>query len=288
MIKFKRIIPKKIRMDFWRLKDNLLSLGVRDALHCLRVQKPLTKLLGPYYQQNYNKIEINMTFDCNVKCINCSQSCRQAPSSEQVSIEQIKKFIQESIQQERRWERIILTGGEPTLHPLLLDAVSLLLDYKRKYSNQTSIDVFTNGSGIGVSRVLSKLPAEIVVNNSNKSSIVNMFYPINIAPVDLKEYEYTDYSNACGLAEKCGYGLNSYGYYFCGIAGGIDRVFGLDIGRKEMPMIGDILKEQRSQLCRYCGFFQRKYKHSNEGKISRTWHESYENYKRSKPRMSYY
>lgn len=288
MIKFKRIIPKKIRVGYWRLKDNLFSPGVRDALHCLRVQKPLTKLLGPYYQQNHKSIEINMTFDCNVKCINCSQSCRQAPSSEQISIEQIKKFIQECIQQERKWEYIVLTGGEPTLHPLLLDIVNLLLEYKRKYSTQTIIAFFTNGSGIGVSRALSKLPAEIEVSNSNKSSIENMFFPINIAPVDLKEYRYSDYSNACSLAENCGYGLNCYGYYYCGIAGGIDRVFGLDIGRKKMPMVGDMLKEQKLQLCRYCGFFQRKYKPSKEEKISCTWQRSYENYKRSKPRMSYY
>ena len=286
--KIKRIIPQKIKKGYRRLRDLLLPVEVRDTLYWLRIQQPLTGLFGPYHQQNCKKIEIDLTFDCNIKCINCNKSCRQAPSREAISVEQIKKIIQESIEHERRWESVMLTGGEPTLSPFFFDIINLVLAYKKEFSPQTIIDVFTNGKGVDVSAALNKLPAEVCVRNSRKASFMNIFYPLNMAPVDLKEYKYVDYSNACVIAENCGIGLNCYGYYLCGIAAGIDRVLGFDIGRKKMPLPGDMFIEQRRRLCRYCGFFQRRYKYTKKERISPTWQEAYENYKRKNPQLSYY
>jgi len=286
----KYIIPRKIKDLFWNLRLIFFPSSIRRAIQMLRVQKPVTKLLGPYYQQNHEQIEIEITYECNLRCVNCNRSCRQAPSSDAISMGQVEKLIQESIEQERKWKRITLFGGEPTLHPRILDIVDLLKEYKKEFSPLAEILLFTNGHGTLVNNMLDELSTrEVSFVNTHKASPGNMFWPFNVAPVDLKTYRYADYCNACSLAEACGLTLNCYGYYFCGSAGGIDRVFGLDIGRKKMPCPGDMLIEQRRALCRYCGFFQRvDNKRTKEEKISPAWQKAYTNYKHERPTLAYY
>ena len=57
----------------------------------------------------------------------------------------------------------------------------------------------------------------------------------NAAPVDSEEYMGVVYANACEVTEVAGVGLARFGYYPCAVAAGIDRVFGLDIGRRSLP-----------------------------------------------------
>ncbi|MBN1687739.1 MAG: radical SAM protein [Candidatus Omnitrophica bacterium] len=209
----------------------------------MRIQKPISKLLGPVFCRSRESIEIDITYDCNLYCVNCNRSCRQAPDATHMTVSQIEKFIQESIQNEILWKKIRLTGGEPTLHPNLLEIIDRLTEYKRKHSRELKIQIITNNWGQKIKAVLQALPQEIEIPNRSKDSPLPHFYDFNMAPRDSFLFSFSDYMNGCQNIEICGMGLTPYGYYPCAISGAIDRVLGLDLGRKALPSRSDDMKD---------------------------------------------
>ena len=261
---------------------------LKTELKRIRLTKTMTKILGPRWKANHKIVAIIPTYDCNLKCINCNQSCRQAPSVECMTVEQIEKFVAESKGQERRWELIRILGGEPTLHPHIGDILGLLLAYKRDYSRDTTIHFYTNGFGPEVNNVLTRLPEEIRIVNSKKKSVAQKFFSINVAPVDEKSYKDLNYLNGCHVTTFCGIGLTRYGYYQCEIAGSIDRVLGLDLGRKELPDPSNSMADLLRTFCKYCGYFKHQNTRGDDEAISPTWRRAYETYQRKKPVLSLY
>ena len=274
----REILIKRYR----KLKASLPPF-LRYGLKYLRLSKPITKLLGPRHRPNHNMIEIDITYSCNLKCINCNRSCRQAPSDECMSVFQIEKFIKESVDKRRKWERIRILGGEPTLHPDIFEILKLFLAYKRKFSNATLLCLVTNGHGSSVNEVLSKIPKDIAIENTHKAAPIQRFKNFNSAPIDTFLYKFLDYSNGCGQPFFCGIGLTRFGYYPCGVGGGIDRIIAFDIGRKTLPSVNDSMIDQLRILCKYCGFFRIKtWKLTREQRMSTTWEKLYKGYKNRK------
>ena len=273
--------PKNLRKrKFWR--------GVYGAF---RVLKPVAALLGPQYRRSRDWIEIDITYACNLSCYNCNRSVRQAPSGEHVTLEQIERFIRESVEKGLRWRRIRLIGGEPTVHPQLLDFVRVLLEYKRLHSPKMLLAIHTNGYGDKVESVLARLPGEVKIVNTSKTGIENPFYPFNLAPRDSISHHFVDYSMGCRVPEQCGTGLTPFGYYPCAIAGGIDRVLGLDIGRKRLPHKKDRMAEELRELCQWCGNFRRggfnKWSDTVDREVmSRSWKEVYKRYRQRRPKLT--
>jgi sulfatase maturation enzyme AslB (radical SAM superfamily) len=241
-----------------------------------------------------NKIEIELTSFCNLNCINCNRSVRQAPTKEYMTLEQVEKFVKESLNLKWRWKNIRITGGEPTLHPQLFKVLEAIKKYKEFYP-QSKITIVTNGYGEKVKTVLKKLPFWLKIENSHKDSPRQKFISFNIAPIDLKKFKKDFFLKACEVTENCGLGLTRYGYYICATGGaGLDRVFGFDTGIKKLSELTDSsLKKQRRILCRYCGYY--KIKDSNEKKnwinkekMSPTWIKVYEKYKKQRPKLTLY
>ena len=217
------------------------------------------------YSRSQDLIEIDITYTCNLRCYNCNRSCTQAPSNDSITIEQIAKFINESIVKYIRWKTIRILGGEPTLHPKLLMMLKMLHEYRINMLPESNIQLVTNGFGRKVNERLAKISDEIVIENSQKTSRVNpTFFPFNIAPVDLDQFKDYDFSGGCWIAAGCGVGLTPYGYYPCAIAGGIDRIFGFDQGRKELPDPDDKMVDLFSMFCRYCGHFLENQRRSHQ------------------------
>jgi len=252
--------------------------------------KKSTKL--PFFVHK-NKVEIEITTDCNMKCYHCDRSCRQAPSDEKMSVEQIKYFINESIETNKKWPFIVIIGGEPTLHPDIYEICDLLIDYKKNYSTNTKLTISTNGASAKTKTVLANLPEIIHQENSSKSSTKNtQFYTFNVAPVDLDRYSEpdVDFGRGCSTASTAGSALTRYGFYACGAAASIDRVMGIDLGIKSLKDIDDRkFRLQLRLLCGYCGFFK-----DSEDEIydledmSPTWHKIYDDYKKNKPELKLY
>ena len=263
------------------------SEALIGAYWLIRVQAPVTKLLGPKYTRSRSSIEIDITYRCNLSCCNCNRSCSQAPSVEQMTVQQIQMFIKDSVDNGIRWKNIRLLGGEPTLHPDILIILQLLQEYIEQFSPDTSIHLVTNGFGKKVADILSKVPQTVKIENSAKESSEQFFHPFNVAPNDRIEFKFADYSNGCEQTAKWGIGLTPYGYYPCALAGGIDRIFGFDLGRKKLPNLKDSMVDQLQVFCKLCGMF-RYANHTWRGKMSHTWEKAYAEYKKKKPRLSSY
>jgi len=214
----------------------------------------------------------------------------QAPSRGYMSLQQIEKFVNESIELNWEWQAIHILGGEPTLHPQFFEVLDILKRYKDINPN-CFIEVWTNGSGKKVNEILSKLPPWVRVVNSSKSpESVQGFHSYNIAPIDLKKFKNADFTKGCWGTEMCGISLTRYGYYPCGAGAAVDRVFGFDIGIKKLSEVKDsTLRKQMNLVCKYCGHYKEPPDLTlEEEKMSVSWIKAYENYKKRKPKLSLY
>ncbi len=261
-------------------------------LRYLWKHKALTKFMGRQYSLNHNIIEVDITYACNLKCFNCNRSCRSAISNDSMTVDQIEKFIKESIKQKRKWEWINILGGEPTLHTQIFEIVNILLDYKNNNSNKTRIRLFSNGYGPVVNNVLRNLPNDIEIINTNKEdntgkNSYSLHDAFNMAPIDDNKYLNSDFSNGCHIINECGGGLNMFGYYPCAIAGAIDRVVGYNVGDKNLPEPSNMMYEKLDMFCRLCGHFKPPQKAKYET-ISSSWKSIYKNYNKEKPVLSFY
>jgi len=208
-----------------------------------------------------NKIEIDITYACNLKCIGCNRSCQQAPDTHtRMSKKQIDAFIADSIANKKHWTLINILGGEPTLHPEFVVIIKTLLeDYIEAFSPGTRLQVTSNGFG-KAPEILKKLPShpQLSVNSNSfkTTSQVEYFTQFNNAPVDDPAFNDADFSSACWVVQYCGVGLNPYGYYCCAAAAGIDRLLQMDMAVKNIAGLNEgRLREQADTFCRYCGNF---------------------------------
>lgn len=262
----------------------------------LRISIPVTRFLGPEFTTSLDLIEIDITYACNLKCLNCNRSCSQAPTNEYITTEQFEKFITESISRNHQWKRIRLLGGEPYLHPYVSPLFDILIKYKNEFSPSTELEISTNGYGELVNQKIKETPPEIRVNNTHKNNTQQIqLEPFNKAPCDSSHHAFTDYRNACWITHECGIGLNMYGFYQCAVAAGIDRVMGLDIGLKTIPNSDEDMMDQKRKLCRFCGHFlsrQHTSSHLREPLekeiITQSWSKAYRNYKVNKPKLTKY
>src|SRR5262245_1701764 len=129
----------------------------------LRISRLATWILGPRHRRHRRRIEIDITYACNLACFNCNRSCEQASTGDHMTREQIVRFVDESVARRIRWERIRLLGGEPTLHPDFFGIVETLRDYRARHSPATRIEVATNGYGEKVRGILARVPPDVAV-----------------------------------------------------------------------------------------------------------------------------
>ncbi len=267
-------------------------------------------------------VEIEICTNCNLRCVNCDRSVRQAPSNEHMSVVQVRKFVDESIALNWRWAQITLLGGEPTLHPHFDQIVGTLAVY-HAHEPSTAFRVLSNGYGERVNAVLGSLPQWIACVVTHKDPRVRpTFSPVNLAPRDAAGAETADFSTGCSITELSGLGLSRYGYYPCGPGASIDRVFGFDIGIKSLSEVTpERLKAQLRLLCGFCGHFthfdvpsleariahnERRFPDgmgeaarvillrevtdvwTSQEVISPSWKDAYEEYRKARPLLSTY
>lgn len=201
----------------------------------------------PSWDKRY--IELSITAKCNMACHNCDAMIRQAPKMDNtMTVEQITSFINESLENNIKWEIIVLTGGEPLLHPDIFKIIRILnkaffkngVIYKDNYNHTTYFDeeienyikeglvVFTNGKQKNKLINLQHTSHLIHLLSTRKKDNNQLFYPINIAPVDNtnfdanKNKEYARVHKKCQCALPC---LTKHGYYPCTAGAAIDKVF---------------------------------------------------------------
>ncbi|RKI49568.1 radical SAM protein [Corallococcus sp. AB004] len=221
-----------------------------------RVSRSLTHVLGPQYRRSQELIEIDITYLCNLNCFNCNRSVRQAPEALHLPLEAVTAFVEQSLARRKRWRRIRVLGGEPTLHPAFFAIIEELRRYRRSHP-ECLIEVVTNGHGEAVRSKLARLPTDIWIENSAKTGEVQpAFGPFNLAPVDDAAYRHADFRNGCAIMRDCGMGLTPLGYFPCAVAGGVARITGEGGGRRELPSDDDDMMDLVERNCRLCGRFR--------------------------------
>jgi len=243
-----------------------------------------------YCSNNY--LGIFITASCNLDCFNCQTSAGQAPASDIMTVGQIEKIVNEAINLRYYWDGVFLTGGEPSLHPQFFEILDVLKQYS-DFNPECKIFLETNGAGNKVQSVLKKLPSWILIHNTNKKVENHSydFYTYNIAPIDNLAYRFSDFSKGCRRLSVC-YGLcaTMYGYYPCSPCMNVARVFGLDIGIKELSLVTEkTLRKQLKILCKYCGWFKEPVNSLVlTEKISCSWKRAFAEYAKQRPKMSYF
>lgn len=246
-----------------------------DAYQFIRAQSFVANRFGRQFLPSRDFVEIDITYKCNLKCLNCNRSCTQAPSDLEMPVDDIAALISDSIENQIAWKRIRILGGEPTLHSRIFDIIDLLIGYQREHNPSVRLELGTNFYGNRVHRVLEKLPKAISVKSTLKSSRVNLFRPFNVAPVDTVFNRLSDYACGCRIVKECGLGLTPSGYYMCAVAGGIDRIFGYHLGRQKLPDKTDTLADQMTVFCGLCGHFGFQWP-TRRARQSKTWRLAYE------------
>jgi hypothetical protein len=212
---------------------------------------------------NLNKIEIDITYECNLKCIACNRSCSQVPTEEKMDFSNIENFVSESIDLGRKWELINILGGEPTLHPDFERIIEHISEkYISHYSPKTLLQIVSNGFSVETRNILEKTKkySNVFVDyNSFKiNNKIEYFSPFNDAPIDDENFKNADYSKACWVTSYCGIGLNKFGYYGCSISAGIDRIINeTRCGIKHLKDISiENFHEHFLKFCCLCGNFK--------------------------------
>ncbi|MFZ0133247.1 MAG: hypothetical protein WAK95_11940 [Desulfobacterales bacterium] len=253
-----------------------------DAYQFIRAQSFVADRCGRQFLPSRDFLEIDITYKCNLKCLNCNRSCTQAPSDLEMPVNDIATFINQSITEHIAWKRIRILGGEPTLHSRIFDIIDLLTDYQREHNPSVRLELGTNFYGNRVHRVLEKLPEAIAVKSTLKYTRVTLFRPFNVAPVDTVFNRFSNYACGCRIIKECGLGLTPVGYYMCAVAGGIDRVFGYRLGRQRLPDETDSLADQMSAFCGLCGHFGFQWP-TRRTRQSKTWRVAYGRLKEMRP-----
>lgn len=254
---------------------------LRFFARILRLSYPFTWILGYQYTRTSDLVELDITYLCNLKCNSCNRSCSQAPENAGLTLHDVRRFVLDSLSLKKRWKRIRVLGGEPTLHPDFQEIVKELLRYKEK-NKGCKIEVVTNGFGATVLEKLHSLPAEVDIDNTFKEgSEQPRFVPFNLAPKDDPLFILSDYKNGCSIIRDCGIGLVPTGYYPCAIAGGIDRILGRKMGRKDLPCDKDEMRDILEVACSYCGRFKKDFvpeklrKVCTDTPMSKSWEKAY-------------
>ena len=256
--------------------DPLDSWRERSAL--FRVHSAIRRCLKMPFIINFSKIELEITSLCNLRCNNCDRACGQAPSSQEMSLEEIRQFISESIQHNKQWAKIAVQGGEPMLHTRIREVLEILVEYKRNFSPQTFIRLTTNGWGSKVQRLLREVPPDIFISNTEKVPLddhgrvtLRGAYPAfdtaQYAALDVDGFDtlgHVDFASGCSITETCGIALTSHGYFPCGAGAAVARVFGLNLGVASLAEVTiDRFRTCLDSVCRYCGHFRARSRYAD-------------------------
>jgi uncharacterized radical SAM superfamily Fe-S cluster-containing enzyme len=210
------------------------------------------------YIPNMKKLEIDITYICNLTCAGCSRSSSQAPSGQHMSIDTVRQFLDESETRGIKWEVLHILGGEPTLHPNFVQIVTMIDDWFMENSPETDLKVITNGVSKKTQNNIMKIPKRWRYDNSfkyDRDIDTSHFEPFNLAPIDLPQWRGEDFTKGCYITQDSGIGLTPYGYFHCAIAGGIERIVNLGHGFKEMPEHPWQFLEMMKDYCQLCGHY---------------------------------
>jgi len=192
---------------------------------------------------NFHKVEIEITTRCNVLCADCDRRITQAPLQYDMPLSVIDDFISESFELSHHWNQIHILGGEPTLHPDIIEIAKRLSIFTSKYG--TTVILISNDYSARTKQILQEVSRYCLVRKSTKPAAALAFDKMDVSVEDAKP---------CCIPNVCGLGYTFNGYFACGAGAAIARVLGYDFGVKKLKDISkEVMQAQLSVLCSDCG-----------------------------------
>jgi hypothetical protein len=210
---------------------------------------------GPLRIGTHTHLVIDITYSCNMSCINCNRlsNVKNSPKCN-LSLEDIKNHMRDWVKNNNPLKSISLTGGEPTVHPEFIEIINLLARYANLFKIYLSL--FTNG-GKSFLKVKDKIPKNVNIVDSSKTDNYPFHFPFTIAPIDFDLYDPEN--NPCSESLKCGRTLNKKGYFVCPSAAAIDNFLNLKLGISGFNNTSEEnLREHAKEICKYCGTYMRE------------------------------
>jgi len=231
------------------------------------------------FEPNFGVVELCVTYRCNVKCMNCSNLCTQAPIHGDLTPADVKVFIDDSIACNHKWGMITIHGGEPVLNPGINAICELLYKYKIEHNPEVVLWLLTNNSCEVVrSRVTYindkfKIPLGISTKIGDNTGME--YVAVNDSPADSGvEHDFN-----CFQTANCGVCYNNLGYFGCSPMAAAARVFDYKPVAKS---IGSLTRrnilESFDRHCQHCGFSSPQRPRVKEQITSQTWKSSLERY----------
>lgn len=224
---------------------------------------------------NWQTIEVDITYDCDMGCSKCNRACDIAKSKERIEVNQLKSLIEDT----QNFRRTFIMGGDPVLHPEIVECVKLFPKNRRPII-RTRLPL--------QHATLREISPFVKIRRSVGG--VSHFNNFTLAPIDIGITNH--FEIGCPQVSRCGRGVTPWGFYPAASCGGVDRVFGFDVGIKDIKDFNeDNIREQCKVLCRYCGIFLRNLnikKLLRSRFVSHSWARALEKYKESPPRLTRY
>lgn len=223
-----------------------------------------------------NTIELDLTTFCNMSCRSCAHGCDKFPSKDYLKLSDVVKFVHDSIVQQKRWKKIGLMGGEPTLHPEINGVIEALYGYSR-WNPDCAVWMMTNGLNWSIcADLMRRYPWLTVWENNANHSRHHTFY---VSPSD----ENLLGTNERCEALRCGVGLGPYGYTPCVLGTTMHRIFGYETLKTLEELTFNKCQAKFNEYCTHCGWYLVDSDDRNRGKIwdypmgymSETWQKMY-------------
>jgi len=214
-----------------------------------------------------------------------------------MTVAQVARFVDESLELDWEWERIRILGGEPTLHPQLHEIAAEIARYTARFP-KVFLQVLSNGRGKWAREKdwLTRAGWNVHVEGPKTKGITpDWFTNTRIVPVDRNPK--VGILPPCGIfaIRGCGIGLTRHGYFLDGAGASIARVAGYDIGVMSLKDVTwNAMLGQATILCRVCGHWNPPdgrvvQKVSETGRImGKFWSEVLHAYHTKKPQLSLY
>ena len=230
-------------------------------------------------------LRANITYICDRKCPNCNRACGVAPSnvSENMSLDDFRKVMSDSLSIGKHWTKIVLTGGEPSLHPEFYGFAEAAVAYKKEIKSECHVWVGTYHHPLHFKRIQSaidKLP-ELEIMGTPKTTPRVHSYATYMAPMDSPSMPANHFYRGCHLVGSlCGTTVDYQGFWCCPVAPAIARVFNLPNLVKKMKDVSlDSLTAQYDQSCRRCGFYKMEHVGNRGEPKSASWEKALKEYK---------
>ena len=205
------------------------------------------------YTPKKPQVEMHLTYHCDLACRNCNRLCFLPPQTRDMTLDDAREFARQTLAID--WHpRVLLIGGEPTLHPDFLDFIPICNEFA------TEVQVWSNGYSAAAKAILAKVEREglaYIEKATQKpgGSMNHACQDFFVAPADYGLTRDTPCGCHSGYEAGCGISVDAEGYTVCCCGGTVDGFLRLGARTKRLADLFDPAwaAANTKLLCNNCG-----------------------------------